>query len=51
MSVLQLLCSELVRGEAKEILWHENGLEQMVNQRGGLHRLGIEPDLAVMMTV
>lgn len=50
MAVLQLLCSELVRGETKEILWHENGMEQMIRQRGGLQELGVAPDLAVMIT-
>jgi hypothetical protein len=50
MAVLQLLASDLIRGETRELLWHEDGMERMVESRGGLDALETGGDLAGMMT-
>jgi hypothetical protein len=46
MAVIQLIISEVIGREESGLNWHENGLENMVKERGGLNQLGIDGHLA-----
>ncbi|GME23146.1 hypothetical protein GTA08_BOTSDO05111 [Neofusicoccum parvum] len=50
MSVVQLLCSELVNSGAEQLKFHETGLQQLIVERGGLNRLGVQGELAAVAT-
>lgn len=50
MSVVQLLCSELVNSGAEQLRFHETGLQQLIVERGGLNRLGVQGELAAVAT-
>jgi hypothetical protein len=46
MAVLQLIISEVMGREQSGLVWHENGIENMIKQRGGLDKLGVNGRLA-----
>ncbi|OJD37597.1 uncharacterized protein BKCO1_600041 [Diplodia corticola] len=50
MTVVQLLCSELVNSGPARLVAHERGLRQLVLERGGLDRLGLQGELAGVAT-
>ncbi|KKY19007.1 hypothetical protein UCDDS831_g05639 [Diplodia seriata] len=52
MTVVQLLCSELVNcsGAADRLVSHERGLRQLIIERGGIDRLGLQGELAGVAT-
>lgn len=51
MSVVQLLCSELVNASGPErLVAHEQGLRRLIEERGGLNRLGLQGELAAVAT-
>ncbi|KAK0659812.1 hypothetical protein DIS24_g3655 [Lasiodiplodia hormozganensis] len=50
MTVVQLLCSELVNSSADRLVFHETGLRQLISERGGLNRLGLQGELAAVAT-
>ncbi|KAH7095983.1 hypothetical protein FB567DRAFT_46089 [Paraphoma chrysanthemicola] len=46
MAIIQLIISEVIGREESGLSWHENGIETMVKQRGGLNQLGVNGYLA-----
>jgi hypothetical protein len=46
MAIIQLIISEVIGREESGLSWHENGIENMIKQRGGLENLGVEGRLA-----
>lgn len=51
MSVVQLLCSELVNASGPHrLVAHERGLRQLIVERGGIDRLGVQGELAAVAT-
>ena len=46
IAVLQLLHSEIISGNEETMAVHQAGLRAMVQQRGGLHKLGVNGFLA-----
>ncbi|KAK7511571.1 hypothetical protein IWZ03DRAFT_63293 [Phyllosticta citriasiana] len=46
MSVCQLLASRVVTADNNELQRHENGLRELIVERGGLESLGVSGDLA-----
>lgn len=46
MAIIQLIISEVIGREESGLSWHENGLENMIQQRGGLDKLGVNGRLA-----
>jgi hypothetical protein len=46
MAVIQLIISEVIGREESGLVWHENGIENMIKQRGGLDKLGVNGQLA-----
>lgn len=50
MSVVQLLCSELVNSGIERLQAHEAGLQKLITERGGLNCLGVQGELAAIAT-
>jgi hypothetical protein len=50
ISILQLIMSELIGRGEKALQYHENGLEKMIQQRGGLLSLGLNNRIASMVS-
>lgn len=50
IALVQLICSEIVAGNETALHYHEDGMEKMVKQRGGLERLGVGGELASVLT-
>jgi hypothetical protein len=51
MAIIQLIISDVIRRESKSVLdWHENGMEMMIKQRGGLQKLGVNGHLAATVS-
>lgn len=50
IALVQLICSEIVAGNETHLQYHEDGMEKMVKQRGGLERLGVGGELASILT-
>jgi hypothetical protein len=46
MAIIQLIISEVIGREESALGWHENGIENMILQRGGLDKLGVNGRLA-----
>jgi hypothetical protein len=46
MAIIQLIISEVIGREESGLSWHENGIENMIKQRGGLDKLGVSGRLA-----
>ncbi|KAH3918475.1 hypothetical protein HBH56_037160 [Parastagonospora nodorum] len=46
MAIIQLIISEVIGREESGLTWHENGIEGMICQRGGLEKLGVNGRLA-----
>jgi hypothetical protein len=46
MAITQLIISEVIGREESGLSWHENGIESMIKQRGGLEKLGVNGRLA-----
>jgi len=46
MAIIQLIISEVIGREESGLTWHENGIEGMIRQRGGLKKLGVNGRLA-----
>lgn len=46
MAIIQLIISEVIGREESGLSWHENGIETMIKQRGGLSQLGVNGYLA-----
>jgi hypothetical protein len=46
MAIIQLIISEVIGREESGLSWHENGIESMIKQRGGLEKLGVNGRLA-----
>jgi hypothetical protein len=46
MAIIQLIISEVIGREESALSWHENGIETMIIQRGGLDKLGVNGRLA-----
>lgn len=46
MAITQLIISEVIGREESGLSWHENGIENMIKQRGGLNELGVNGRLA-----
>ncbi|KAJ4353419.1 uncharacterized protein N0V89_005148 [Didymosphaeria variabile] len=46
IALTQLLTSEIIVGDNMPLDFHENGIERMVTQRGGLEQLGVSGRLA-----
>lgn len=51
ISVLQLICCNLIQGDERELAIHEQGLQIMVQHQGGLNDSGVNGDLAAMLLV
>ncbi|EAT85545.2 hypothetical protein SNOG_06894 [Parastagonospora nodorum SN15] len=43
MAIIQLIISEVIGREESGLTWHENGIEGMICQRGGLEKLAPAP--------
>jgi hypothetical protein len=50
IALVQLICSEVVAGNETALHYHEDGMEKMVKQRGGLKELGVGGELASVLT-
>jgi hypothetical protein len=51
MAIIQLIISEMIRGDIQSGLkWHEDGIESIIKQRGGLQQLGINGRLAATIS-
>ena len=50
IALVQLICSEVVSGNEIHLQYHEDGMEKMVKERGGLERLGVGGELASILT-
>jgi hypothetical protein len=46
MAIIQLIISEVIGREESGLSWHEDGIENMIKQRGGLEKLGVNGRLA-----
>jgi hypothetical protein len=46
MAVIQLILSEVIGREESGLSWHEEGIQTMIKQRGGLEKLGVDGCLA-----
>jgi hypothetical protein len=46
MAIIQLIISEVIGREESGLRWHEDGIESMIKQRGGLDKLGVNGRLA-----
>jgi hypothetical protein len=46
MAIVQLIISEVIGREESGLSYHENGIESMIRQRGGLDELGVNGRLA-----
>lgn len=51
IAVIQILCGDLISGNTLHIPVHELGLWSMVQQRGGLHKLGGKGQVAGVLTM
>jgi len=51
MAVLQLMTSQIVLGKEQDLLCHEWGIWMMVQLRGALENLGINGQLAILLTM
>ena len=50
IALVQLICSEIVAGNETHLQYHEDGMEKMVKERGGLEQLGVSGELAPILT-
>lgn len=46
MAIIQLIISEVIGREEAALSWHEDGIQEMIQQRGGLEKLGVNGRLA-----
>ncbi|KAH7086228.1 hypothetical protein FB567DRAFT_471660 [Paraphoma chrysanthemicola] len=46
MAIIQLIISEVIGREESGLKWHEDGIQKMILQRGGLDKLGLSGRLA-----
>jgi hypothetical protein len=46
MAIIQLIISEVIGREESGLSWHEDGIENMIKQRGGLNELDVNTRLA-----
>ncbi|KAH7414456.1 hypothetical protein DE146DRAFT_674019 [Phaeosphaeria sp. MPI-PUGE-AT-0046c] len=44
MAIIQLIISEVIGREEAALSWHEDGIQEMIQQRGGLDKLAPAPD-------
>jgi len=51
VTLLQLLCGEIIRESNEMLAVHEQGLWAMVGQRGGLERLGSDGAIAGLLVM
>ena len=51
VAVLQLLSGEIMGRDEKTLQLHQRGLHNMVRQRGGLEKLGVHGQLALVITM
>ena len=51
VSVLHLLNSETMDCDDQTMTIHQQGLHQMIRKRGGLDRLGVDGELAMISTM
>ena len=51
IAILHLLNSDIMGCDDRDMRIHQNGLLSMVQQRGGLEKLGVSGQLASVLTV
>lgn len=51
MSVVRLLRSELINTGTERLVFYEKGLRQLIEERGGLRRLGVQGELSALAAV
>jgi len=51
ISTVHLLAAEFMKGEDHALMPHEHGLRKMVAMRGGLDKLGLDGQIAAILTV
>lgn len=49
IALMQLIASEIITGEDMMLNYHENGIEAIIGQRGGLEQLGVKGRLAIAL--
>jgi len=51
IATVHLLAAEFMKGEDHALMPHEHGLKEMVAMRGGLDKLGLDGQIAAILTV